>query len=233
MSTTYTYQKAVNPGRLLSEIEDELGLALYSDGTSEPDGSLETTEDACTIWLHNSLSTEDKLILDSVLERHVAGLRTEPRRSPDEALAVKIDPGTATTDPKFWPYRFTVPATIGDYWLDLSDLVAGDRLQGVVYQIEDAAYGDEVDVAICAAADSIPNPTPPPDFLPENYPLQSFGPRNVPLAPSELGWSEDRVIFDTSKPIPAGVKVRFKYSNSTATEHRITIDVLSHIEMGS
>jgi hypothetical protein len=228
MMREYVYQKSVNPERLATEIEAELPILLHADGVSTPDGHLTTAEDECRVMLKSSLSPENKLILDSLVERHNAGLWTSPRRSPDDALAVKIDPGTADTDPKFFAYTLSVPATVGDHYVDLTDLIAGRRLQGLIYQIKDAKYGDTIDVEFCSDG-TTPNPAPPPASLPENTVLQTFGPKNAPLTEDETGWSRDEVVFNTSKEIPATIKVRFKYSNSTTIAHTVTIDVLAHV----
>lgn len=217
---TYTYQKAVNATRLLSEIENELGLALYSDGESTPDGHLDVSGSECTVVLNSSLSSEDKFILDSVLDRHVPGLRVEPRLASDDALAVKVDPGSADTDPRFYCDRQSV--TTADDWTvwDLPGGEAGKRLQSFFFQTKDAKEGDKISVVIAIAGGEL-----------ENTEVASFGEVSVRQDRDSNGWSpvDDRgARFQTSKLIPAGLKVRYKYYAAGSGTRAIQVESLVH-----
>jgi hypothetical protein len=149
------------------------------------------------------------------------------RLTPDGAVAMKIDPGTADTDPKFYPYNLTV-ADAEPVYLDLTDLTPGRRIQGVLFQVKGAKFGDKLDV-LFASDGTFPNPAPPPENLPENTPLQSFGPINAPLNGGSP-FIQREIMFNTSKPIPPGVKVRFCYDATDADPREVTIDCLAHQE---
>jgi len=72
----YTYQKSVNPTRLMGEIETALSVMLHSEDGSPADGSLRVEGDQCIVTLTNALSRENELLLESIVEQHVAGQKT-------------------------------------------------------------------------------------------------------------------------------------------------------------
>jgi hypothetical protein len=75
----YTFQKTVHPTRLVDEIESALSITLHSEDGSPTDGHLETSKDSCSVVLKEVLSREDELILESVVEHHMAGNRSPER----------------------------------------------------------------------------------------------------------------------------------------------------------
>lgn len=150
------------------------------------------------------------------------------RTTEDGALAVKIDPGTVASDPKFYPFELSTAAA-GATWLDLTSLTPGKRIQGIIVQVKDAVKGDKMDVCFCSDG-TTPNPAPPPTELPENTVLQSFGPVFAPMVKDASGWGRREIMFNTSKEIPATVKVRLSYDAQDANPREVLLDVLVHEE---
>jgi hypothetical protein len=150
------------------------------------------------------------------------------RLTEDGAVAVKVDPGTVSTDPKFYSYELSVAAA-GVTWFDLTDLVPGKRIQGIILQVKDAAKGDLLDICFCSDG-TTPNPAPPPTEIPENTPLQTFGPVFAPMVKDAGGWGYRKIMFDTSKEVPATIKVRLSYDAKDANPREVLLDVLVHEE---
>jgi hypothetical protein len=154
------------------------------------------------------------------------------RTTADGALAIKVDAGTATSDPKFEVTHWAVPAAAGVHTVLVPLVAPGKRLQGLDYHVEEPAYGDQLDVVFQSDGTFV-HPTL--GALPQGADLQAFGPRCVPLVTTATAggtWARDQVMFDTSKLIPAGVQVALRYTRAAAVAQptRLCVDWLLHVE---
>lgn len=225
--TTYNYTIAtdivsgkLNEVRLREDIEASSitialdGIARLGDGTVD-------------VRFKDALPAADKTTLDGdttgpcggVIGDHTGEAESDPEHTSDGALRVKLEPGTPDTDPKFYLHRWTTAGAAGDEWFDVSPAFAGKLIQGVMYQIENPVYGDEIDVAFRSDGSNVPV------FGPADTLIQSFGPCNVPQG---AGWQKDKVLFDTTKQVPAGLKVSFKYTSADVTVHNLCVDFLMY-----
>jgi hypothetical protein len=149
-----------------------------------------------------------------------------PRLSADRALDAKIDPGTADTDPKFYCAHKTVTVDGWSTW-DFTGVTSGKYLQDFWFQTKDAHLGDKVSVIF--ASDGTDTGT----YGVNNTEVASFGECTVNMQQDASGWSpvvDKAAQFQTSKYIPAGLKVRVKYyaTGSSLGNRELLFDALLH-----
>lgn len=149
------------------------------------------------------------------------------RRAADGSVVTKSDPGTSTDDPHLYAQQFSQEdASEQVYSFEIAgntpttDLT-GKALFGVRVQIKGAEIGDTIGVRIVSDG-NYPNPAPPPDFLPEDTLLQTFGEANAPQ--NGGGFIPWEIRFGTAKSLPSNAKLQFCYDAVTAAKRDILVD---------
>lgn len=122
-------------------------------------------------------------------------------------MRTKGDPGTETTDPKFYCGHQTVSSDGWSTW-DMTGVTSGKMLQCMWFQTKDAFLDDKVEMIFASDGTDVGT------YGATNNEIASFGECNVQMFCCASGWSPEDgkgAIFQTSKLIPAGLKCRIKY----------------------